>query len=170
MLLPPNDMSSPTSWPAPSQRGPSLRSRLLAFAAPERLSEPFVQAQFALELSRNEQLQLEPDGRKAEAFAAFRQVTIERLRRLRRGVRVSLVSIASALLAAYFFRFTAVAPMLPRPVLVVGAIFSLAVATLAYLGWGRKPRHREATVPVSGPRLYHVLYWIGVCWAALAIF
>jgi hypothetical protein len=126
-----------------------------------------VQARFALELSRNERLELEPDARKAELLAALRQATVDRFRRLRRALLVSSVSTASALFVAYVFRATAIAPMLPRPALAVGSILSLATATVAYLGWRRKPRQRDAAG--SGPRLFHVLYWIGVCWAALAI-
>lgn len=160
-------MSSPTTLPAPSPRRPSLRSRLLALAAPDLCSEPLVQAQFALELSRNAQLRLEPDARQAERLAALRQETVARLGHLRRAVLVSSVSTASALFAAYFFRATAVAPMLPRSVLAVGSIFSLAAATIAYFGW--HPRSRQRDAAVSGARLFHVLYWIGVCWAALAI-
>ena len=160
-------MSSLTTLPVPSPRRPSLRSRLLALAAPDIFSEQLVQAQFALELSRNPQLQLEPDARKAERLAALRQATVDRLRRLRRALLVWSVSTASAVFVAYFFRATAVAPMLPRPVLAVGSILSVAAATVAYFGWHRKPRQRDAAV--SGPRIFHVLYWIGVCWAVLAI-
>ena len=162
-------MSLPTSLPAPTPRRPSLRSRLLALAAPDILSEPLVQAQFALELSRNPQLQLESDARKAEFLAVLRQATVDRLRRLRRALVVASVSTASALFVAYVFRATAVAPMLPRPVLAIGSLVSFATATVGYLGWPRTLRQRDATVAVSWPRLFHVLYWIGVCWAALAI-
>jgi hypothetical protein len=160
-------MSSSTSLPAPSPRRPSLRTRFLALAAPDVFSEPLVQAQFAIELARNEQLQLEPDARKAEFLASLRQATVERLRRIRRTLLVSSLSTASALFVAYVFRATAIAPMLPRPVLAVGTILSFAAAPVAYLVSRRKPKQTDATS--SGPRLFHVLYWIGVCWAALAI-
>ena len=163
-------MSPPPSPLAPSPRRPSLRTRLLAFAAPGIFAEPLVQAQFALDLSRNAQLQLEPDTRKAEHLAALRQATVDRLRRLRRALLVSSVSTASALFVAYFFRATAITPMLSRPVLAVGSIFAFATASVAYFRWRGTPRQTDATVPVSGPRLFEVLYWIGVCWAALAIF
>lgn len=142
----------------------------MAFIAPERFSEPLVQARFALELSRNEQLQLEPEARKTEALAALRQSTVERLRYLRRALVVSLVSTASALAVAFFFRATAIAPMLPRPLLAVGSILSFASATLLYFGRHRTRTQRAVTVLSFRPRLLHVLYWIGVCWAALAIF
>jgi hypothetical protein len=161
-------MSLPTSPLAPSPRRPSLRSRLLAFAAPDIFAEPLVQAQFTLDLSRNAQLKRESDTRQAEYLAALRQTTVARLRGLRRAVLVSSVSTASALLVAYFFRATAMIPMLPRPVLAVGSIFAFATATVAYFRWRGTPRHRDA--PASGPRLFDVSYWIGVCWAALAIF
>ena len=154
---------SPTNPLAPSPRRPSLRSRLLAFAAPDLFAEPLVQAQFAIDLSRNAQLQLESDTRQAEHLAALRQTTVDRLRGLRRAVLVSSVSTASALLVAYFFRATAITPMLPRPVLAVGSVFAFATASVAYFRWRGKPRQRDA-------RLFDVLYWIGVCWAALAIF
>lgn len=160
-------MPSPTTLPAPSPRRPSLRSRFLALVAPDILSGPLVQAQFALELSRHTQLQLEPDARKEERFAALRQATVDRLLRLRRAILVGSVSTASALFVAYFFRATAVVPMLPRPVLAVGAALSLVAATVAHLGWRHKPRQPDAAA--SGPRPFHVLYWISVCWTALAI-
>lgn len=162
-------MSSPTNLPAPSPRRPSLRSRLLAFAAPDLFAEPLVQAQFAVELSRNSQLQLAPDPTKAEHLAVLRQTTLDRLRRLRRALLVATVSTASALFVAYFFRATRIAPMLPRPVLAVGSLLGFASATVAYLGWRRARPLSGTTEPASGPRPFHVLYWIGVCWAALAI-
>ena len=160
-------MPSPSTLPAPSPRRPSLRSRLLALAAPDIFSEPLVQAQFALELSRNAQLQLESDARKQARLVALRQATVDRLRRLRRALLVWSVSTTSALFVAYFFRATALVPMLPRPVLAVGAVLSFVAATVGYFGWRNKPSHRDA--PESGPRPFHVLYWIGVCWTALAI-
>jgi hypothetical protein len=163
-------MSSHPSPLAPSPQRLSLRSRLLALAAPDMFAEPLVQAQFALELSRNAQLQREPDSKRAEYLAGLRQATVHRLRRLRRALLVSSVSTASALFVAYFFRATAIAPMLPRPVLAVGSILAFATASVAYFRWRGKPRLRDETAPASGPRIFAVLCWIGVCWAALAIF
>ena len=162
-------MSSATNVPAPSPRRPSLLNRLLAVAAPGIFSEPLVQAAFALELSRNAQLQQEPDARKAEALAELRQSTLDRLLRLRRGLLVSSVSVASALFVAYFFRATTVAPMLARPVLAVGSLLSIAMATVAYFRSRGEYVQKGWRVEASGPRLFHVLYWIGVCWGALAI-
>jgi len=126
-----------------------------------------VQAQFAIELARNEQLQLEPDARKAEFLASLRQATVDRLRRIRRTLLVSSLSTASAFVVAYFFRATAIAPMLPRPVLAAGSVLSFAAAAVAYLVSRRMPKLSDAAS--SRPRLFHVLYWIGVCWAALVI-
>ncbi len=79
------------------------------------------------------------------------------------------ISVTSALGVAYFFRATAVAAMLPRPVLAIGSIISFAIATVVYLGWRRQSVQADQTVAVSRPRLYQVLYWIGVCWGALAL-
>jgi hypothetical protein len=77
--------------------------------------------------------------------------------------------VASALGVAYFFRATAVTPMLPRPVLAIGSIIGFAIGTLVYFGWRRQSDQAEQPVVVSRPRLYQVLYWIGVCWGALAL-
>ena len=152
--------------PAHPPRRVSVLDRLLALAAPGLLSEPLVQSQFALELSRNPHLQQEPAAAQAEDLATLREATITGLRRQRRRVLVNAISVASALGVAYFFRVTAVAPMLPRPVLAIGSIISFAIGTVVYLGWRRQS---VQTVAVSRPRLYQVLYWIGVCWGALVL-
>ena len=155
--------------PAHPPRPVSVLDRLLALAAPGLLSEPLVQGQFALELSRNPQLQQAPAAAQAEGLATLREATIARLQRQRRSVVVTSISMASALGVAYFFRATAVAPMLPRPVLAIGSIMSIALGTVVYLRWRRQSVQADQAVAVSRPRLYQVLYWIGVCWGALVL-
>ena len=155
--------------PAHPPRRVSVLDRLLALAAPGLLSEPLVQGQFALELSRNPQLQQEPAAAQAEVLATLREAAIARLRGQRRRVVVNSISVASALGVAYFFRATGVAPMLPRPLLAIGSIISFAVGTVVYLGWRRQSIQADQTVAVVRPRLYQVLYWIGVCWGALVL-
>ena len=163
-------MSTPANVPALVVRRPSLLTRLLALAAPNSLSEPLVQADYAIELSRNPQLQQAPPNRKDEALVALRQTTLERLRRLRRALMLSAVSMASAVGVAYFFRTSGIAPMLPRPVLAVGSLFCFATATLGRLGWGGQSVTGDTSVEQLDQRLFQVLYWVGMCWGALAIF
>lgn len=76
---------------------------------------------------------------------------------------------ASAVAVAYFFRASGIAPMLPRPVLAVGSLFCFATATLGRLGWGGQSIKGDTSVEQLDQRLFHVLYWIGMCWGALAI-
>ena len=76
---------------------------------------------------------------------------------------------SSAVLVAVFFRTTDIAPMLPRHVLAVGSILSFAVATLGRLGWSGSSIRGDSSAERFDQRIFHVLYWIGMCWAALAI-
>ena len=88
---------------------------------------------------------------------------------VRTSARSVVGKVGSAVLVAILFRTTDIAPMLPRPILAVGSIFCFAVATLARLGWGHPPAGPSSSVERLSQRLMQVLYWIGMCWAALAI-
>jgi len=162
-------MSAPVKVPATVQRRPSLFTRLLALAAPETFSEPLVQADYALELTRTAHVVQTSVESTETTLAALRLSTVQRLRRLRHALLVSSMSMASAVAVAYFFRTSGIAPMLPRPVLAVGSLFSFATATLARLGWGGQRIKEITSVEQVDQRLFHVLYWIGMCWGALAI-
>jgi len=59
--------------------------------------------------------------------------------------------------------------MLPRPVLAVGSLFCFAVATLGRLGWGGQSWGGNTSVERLDHRVFHVLYWIGMCWGTLAL-
>ena len=150
-------------------RPPSLPRRVLALLAPETFSEPLVLSDYAVELSRNAPLRDASAERKQETLATVRAATLARLRRLRRALVGSALSMASAVLVAYFFRVTDIAPMLPRSVLAVGSIFCFATATLGRLGWAGQSFKGDTSVEEMDQRLFHVLYWIGMCWGALAI-
>lgn len=71
---------------------------------------------------------------------------------------------ASAVAVACFFRTSGIAPCLPRPVLAVGSLFCFATATLGRLGWGGQTIKGDTSVELLDQRLFHVLYWIGMCW------
>ncbi len=162
-------MPSLPDVPDPIGRRPSLLARVMALVAPRALSEPLAQADYALELLRNTQLRDATVAEKERVLSALRSSTIDRLRRLRRAVVLSAVSMASAVLVAYLFHVTNVAPMLPRPVLAIGSIFCFATATLSRLGWKGQTIKGDTSVEELNQRVFHVLYWIGMCWGTLAI-
>jgi hypothetical protein len=76
---------------------------------------------------------------------------------------------ASAVVVAYFFRSSMIAPMLPRPVLAIGSVFCFATATLGRLGWGGQSYKGDTSAEHLDQRIFRVLYWIGMCWGTLAI-
>ena len=136
---------------------------LLALFAPRRFAEPLARADYTAGLEA-----ADPE-RQVPSLDAVRETTIGHLHRLRRALLGSAVSMGSAVLVAILFRTTDIAPMLPRPVLAIGSIVCFAVATLARLGWRGPVPRGDTSVERFDQRLFHVLYWIGLCWAALAI-
>jgi len=136
---------------------------------PHRWSEPLAQANHAASLSRNQPLQESPPEKQREHLNATRQVTIHRLLSLRGVIFKSFLSMASALAVAWAFRVFYGGPMLPRGVFALGSVFCFAWATLARLGWRGQTWLGDTSVERLDQRILHVLYWIGMCWAALAV-
>lgn len=162
-------MPEPHDLPVTPARKASFLRGLMALFAPNQLAGPLAQADHDLEVSRNISLREASPDRQLESLQAARELTIARLRRLRRALLGSVASMLSATFVAWAFRATAIAPMLPRPVLAVGSILCFAVATLGRLGWGSQSFKGDTSVERLDQRLFHVLFWIGMCWGALAI-
>lgn len=153
----------------PNQRMLGFRS-LLALLVPRRFSEPLVQADHAVSLSRNVPLQQSPPGQQLEHLNATRQATVDRLVRLRGALLKSFALMASAIAVGFAFRAFYTGPMLPRGVFTVGSLFCFASATLGRLGWGGQTFKGDTSVERLDQRIFHVLYWIAMCWGTLALF
>ena len=162
-------MAPVSRLPAPPTKKPALLHGLLALWAPHRFAEPLAQADHQAELTRNAPLRESSPESQLEHLHAARQAVPQRLRMLRRALLGSAASMATAVAVAWVFRNTSVAPMLPRPTLAVGSVFCFAVATLGRLGWGVQSIMGDTSVERLDQRLFHILYWIGMCWGALAI-
>lgn len=85
---------------------------------------------------------------------------------LRSGVAVTAVSWTSAIAVAWWLRSGEFVPMLSPQTYAAGSLVAL-VAGVAALGL----RRAALKVGRTGihPRLVHVLFWITVCWGALAL-
>lgn len=159
----------PERLPARPVRRPTFVQGLLALLAPRRFAESLAQADHEQELASNEPLRTSSPDRQLEHLNTRREAALGQLRRLRRAWLGSLLSMSSAVLVAWLFRASDIAPMLPRPVLAVGSVFCFAVATLGRLGWGGQTSSVDTSVERLDQRVFHILYWIGMCWATLAI-
>ena len=155
-------MSERSGVPARPVRERGFWPGLLALLAPRRFAEPLARADHTAALQS-------PDPERPIDLDVVRETTLDHLHRVRRALLGSALSMGSAVLVAVLFRTTDIAPMLPRPVLAVGSIVCFAVATLARLGWRGPAPRGDTSVERFDQRLFHVLYWIGMCWAALAI-
>lgn len=90
--------------------------------------------------------------------------SMDRTRRNRGAWLACLTSIGSAALVAWLFRASDILPMLPRPVLTIGAVLTLAAGSLALIRWRTQLLDDDGTKL----RIVNVLFWIGVCWGFLA--
>ncbi len=117
---------------------------------------------------RSEGQSLARADRETGALEERRIVAVQsagRIRRARGAALASLTSIASAVLVAWFFRATNIAPMLPRTTLTIGAVLTLSAGSLALIRWRAQLLDDDPTKL----RIVNVLLWIGVCWGFLAL-
>ena len=164
-------MTEPVVRPARAKSSQRLGFRsLLALVLPRRFSEPLVQTDHAVSLSRNVSLQQSPPEKQLEQLDATRQATVDRLVRLRGALLKSFALMASAIAVGFAFRAFYTGPMLPRGVFAVGSLFCFASATLGRLGWGGETWKGDTSVERLDQRIFHVLYWIAMCWGTLAVF
>ena len=164
-------VTEPVAQPAPGKSSRRLGFRsLLALLAPRRFSEPLAQADHAASLSRNVPVRQPPPDEQLQHLDATRQATVARLVLLRRVLLQSFASMASATVVALAFRAFYTGPMLPRVLFAVGSLFCFASATLGRLGWGGQSWKGDTSAERLDQRIFHVLYWIGMCWGTLAMF
>ena len=107
--------------------------------------------------------------RQEEALISTRNLTIQRLTRLRSVLISSFASMASAVVVGVASREFYSGPMLSRSVFAVGSLFLFASATLGRLSWGGQSWKGDTPVERLDQRIFHVLYWIGMLWGTLAV-
>ena len=77
-------------------------------------------------------------------------------------------SLVSAVGVAWAFRAFYDGPMLPRMIYAGGALVWLAAGALVQLTRVPSPAPNDSAL--RGPTIPRVLFWIGLLWAALAVF
>ena len=102
-----------------------------------------------------------------ESLAVAGQATTGRPRPLRQAAVRFAAWLVSAVGVALAFRVFYDGPMLPRTVYAGGAPVWLAAAALVQLARRSSPVPNDSTFRPTIPR---VLFWIGLLWAALAVF
>jgi hypothetical protein len=131
---------------------------------------PLVDADHALELSRNVQL-MEASTENQEQSRQKRAATLaERLRLLRRNVFWSFVIVASAVALSLLYSHLTSAPS-PSGRAWLGAMsmFCFAWATLARLGWPGQSWKGDTVIERLDERIFKFLYWLGTFLGTLAL-
>ena len=169
MAIAPSEQVPPAPIVTPHAASPGPFRNLLALLWPRRFSESLAQADHALELSRNVGLRQSSRDRQEEALISTRNLTIQRLTRLRSVLISSFASMASAVVVGVASREFYSGPMLSRSVFAVGSLFLFASATLGRLSWGGQSWKGDTPVERLDQRIFHVLYWIGMLWGTLAV-
>ena len=150
----------------------SERTRLrpfLALFAPQRWIEYATRLDHQYELDQNSPLREAAPEIQLQHLESTRRAAKTRLILLRRHMLVSLLSMGSSIAVALGFRALYSGPMLPRTVFAVGSLLFFASATLGRLGWHGQSWGGGTAIERLDQRLFHVLYWIGMCWGTLAI-
>jgi len=140
-----------------------------ALFGPRKLSEPLARADHELELARNAPLRSSPPERQDDHFISSREVVAARLALLRKRLALSFVAMASAALIGYFLRSILTVPLPSRTLFAIGSLLAFATATLGRLGWEGQSIKGNSSVERIDQRIFHLLYWIGMCSGTLAV-
>jgi hypothetical protein len=153
-------VNEPAKSPALAERKPGLFRRFADMFSPRSEGQRLTRA--------GQETGLPPEDSRSAGIVEQSQVADAQsagyVRRGRGALLASLASIGSAALVAWFFRATNLVPMLPRTVLTIGAVLTLAAGSLALIRWRAQLLDDDRT----RLRIVNVLLWIGVCWALLA--
>jgi|SRR5262252_206028 len=124
--------------------------------------QPLIDSDFERELSKNIYLAREPQQKQEQQRAQYEPVLRERVSLLRRGLAVSFVFLASAvLLALSMIAFGYRASGSGKIWLGGLSIFCFAWSTLARLGKPGTSFGGETVIERLDSRIFWVLYWLG---------
>lgn len=132
--------------------------------------QPLIDADHALELSRNAQLAASSPESQEKQRREDATTLGKLLHLLRRNVFWSFIILASA--AAVSLLFSYLIPTLSpswRAWLGASSIFSFAWATLAKLGWPGQSWKGDTVVERLDERIFKYLYWLGTFLGILAL-
>lgn len=132
--------------------------------------QPLIDADHALELSRNVQLVAAPSETQERHRQEYASTLAKRLRLLRRNVSRSFLILSSAVaLSLLFSHLLWTVPDFWRAWLGVLSLFSFAWATLARLGWSGYSWRGDTVVERLDERIFKCLYWLGTFLGTLAL-
>jgi hypothetical protein len=141
----------------------------LGLFAPATFAPGIAADDHAYELVRNAGLADAPPERQAEHRVTATRHAEARLRRMRRVLIVSALSMASAVAVALAVRaVTSMPEPRERAMLAVASVFAFAWATLGRLGWAGQSIAGDTAVERLDATLFHALYWCGMALGAAA--
>jgi hypothetical protein len=124
--------------------------------------QPLIDSDFELELSKNINLAREPGQMQEQHRVEYEPVLSERVSLLRRGLAVSFVFLASAvLLAVLMIAFGCRASGMVKIWLGGLSLFCFAWSTLARLGKPGTSWGGETVIERLDSRIFWFLYWLG---------
>ena len=144
---------------------------LAAFLVPHAFMGTLADADHALELSRNQQLQAAGPERQEAHRQDARRAVLNRLRLLRGRVLKALLFIGSAVLAAIVFEWLLLPsrPAVLTVLLAIASLYLFAWATLGRLGWAGQSGKGDTVVERLDQVLFWTSYWLGTFCGVLAI-
>ncbi len=147
----------------------TMLKTFLGLFAPATYAAAAAEDDHAYELVRNPGLAEAPPERQAEHRVTATAHAEARLRRLRRVLIVSALSMASAVAVGLVYRSVVPAPAPPeRAILAVASVFAFAWATLGRLGWAGQSIAGDTAVERLDASVFHALYWCGMALGAAA--
>jgi hypothetical protein len=132
--------------------------------------QPLVDADHAINLSRNKQLSTASAEEQEERRREYAPTIDLRIDLLRRNLLRSFFILASAVVISLLFShvLSAVSPC-GRVWLGVSSLFCFAWATLARLGWAGQSWKGDTVVERLDERIFKTLYWLGTFLGTLAL-
>jgi hypothetical protein len=144
---------------------------LIAFLLPGSFLGTLTDADYKLELSRNQQLQAAGYAHQEDHRKKARVNVLKRLQLLRGRVLKALLFIGSAVFIAIAFEWLLPPsrPTVLAPLFAIASLYLFAWATIGRLGWAGQSFGGDSVVERLDQVLFWVSYWIGTFCGVLAI-
>jgi hypothetical protein len=132
--------------------------------------QPLIDADHALELSRNAQLAAAPLETREQRHREYAATLCTRLRLLRRNVFQSFLILSSAVVLSLLLSdLLWLVSDSWRAWLGVSSLFCFAWATLARLGWSGYSWRGDTVIERLDEHIFRSLYWLGTFLGTLAL-
>ena len=142
---------------------------LMGLFAPNRFARYLAADDHLRSVERNQPLRESTAGRREQALQELTQVTIKRLRLLRRQLLTSLAWLGSSIVGGVVVRSFCQPSATSIRFVAIGSVFAFAWATLGRLGWAGQSIKGDTAPERLDLRLFWCIYWIGMFLTTIAL-